>query len=85
MDAESFRIGNYKHYKGDLYTALMLVTHHETRQPMVLYVSHKTGELNVRPLKPMPGDPDGWDDWVQHDGNEVRRFSYLGSGRTESS
>lgn len=46
-----FRPGLYRHYKqGNLYTALCLVTHHETRLPMVLYVSHVYGGFNVRPL-----------------------------------
>ena len=79
MDEEQkFRPGNYKHYRGGTYTALGLVKHHETRKPMVLYVSHANGTLNVRPLKPMAGDSDAWDDWVELEGKSVRRFSYLG-------
>jgi hypothetical protein len=50
-----FRPGLYRHYKGGLYTAICLVTHHETRKSMVLYVSHTYGGINVRPLV-------GWDD-----------------------
>ena len=74
----SVRLGNYQHYKGPTYTALGLVEHHETNAPYVLYVSHTTGKLRMRPLKPVPGDLDAWDDWVGVEGNRVRRFSYLG-------
>ena len=77
-----FRLGNYRHYKGGTYSALALVTHHETRQVMVLYVSHKTGELTVRPLKKMEivggVDTDAWNDWIEHEGEKVRRFAFLG-------
>jgi hypothetical protein len=90
MSEEAFRTGVYRHYKGGKYTALALVTHHETRQPMVLYVSHTTGTLTVRPLRPMHEeivggqsrfvDLDAWDDWVEYEGQRVRRFAYEGSG-----
>ena len=71
-----FTPGLYRHYKGGLYTAICLVTHHETRKPMVLYVSHTYGGMNVRPLhgytvRPdgvkdfgWSEDPDGWADEV---------------------
>ena len=58
--------------------ALGLVTHHDSRQLMVLYVSHATGTITVRPLKPTPIDPDAWDDWIEYEGKQIRRFSYLG-------
>ncbi len=88
MIDDQFRTGVHRHYKGGLYTALMLVTHHETRQPIVIYVSHTTGTVTARPLRPMHEvvvsgqsrfvDCDAWDDWVMHDGNSVRRFTYVG-------
>ena len=72
----------YRHYKGPLYTALGIVEHHETHLPYVLYVSHTTGKVKIRPLKPVPGDLDGWDDWVStgrsdFEGKRVKRFTYL--------
>ena len=72
----------YRHYKGPLYTALGIVEHHETHLPYVLYVSHTTGKVKIRPLKPVPNDPDGWDDWVStgrsdFEGKRVKRFTYL--------
>lgn len=74
----SFKPGLYRHYKGGLYTALGLITHHESRQPMVHYVSLTYGGANVRPLHPntVPGDPSGWFDPIGPDGPS--RFEYVG-------
>ena len=58
----SFKPGLYQHYKGNAYVALCLVTHHETRLPMVLYISLVYGSTNVRPLIGWPGDEDGFID-----------------------
>lgn len=74
----TIRPGLYRHYKGPLYTALGIVEHHETHLPYVLYVSHTTGKVKIRPLKPVPGDLDGWDDWVEFEGKRVKRFTYIG-------
>lgn len=73
-----FKPGLYRHYKGHLYTALGLITHHETRRPMVKYVSHTYGGENVRPLHGWEGDPDGWADPVPIDGKVVPRFAFVG-------
>lgn len=62
--SEDFRPGLYRHYEGWLYTAICLVTHHDGRHPMVLYVSLTNGVVNVRPLHGVPGDPDGFLDDV---------------------
>ena len=75
---EAFRPGIYRHYKGGMYTALMLVKHHESRALYVLYISNTYGGPNVRPLAPVPGDPDGWLDLVEHEGKTIRRFAFLG-------
>jgi hypothetical protein len=50
----------YRHYKGDLYTVESIVFHHETRERMVVYRSHKYGWRNVRPVRGTKSDPDGW-------------------------
>ena len=77
-------LGIYRHYKGGLYTALGVVFHHESRQPMVVYLSHERGTVSVRPLFGHSGDPDGWDDTVgfeeDEDGEPVgqRRFEFVG-------
>ena len=75
---ELFKPGLYRHYKGGLYTAVCLVTHHETRRPMVLYVSHTYGGTNVRPLAGWPGDQDAWLGYVRHEGDLVARFTFVG-------
>ena len=61
----------YLHYRGGLYTALTLVTHHDTRKPMVVYYSHEKKSVNCRPLEgwnpcqsSCPTDLDGWLDMV---------------------
>lgn len=86
-----FKPGLWRHYKGGLYTAIGLVTHHETRKPMVLYVSHTYGATNVRPLHGWtdehpfsggdPKDPDGWLDFVpmpEEPVLKVARFEFIG-------
>jgi hypothetical protein len=80
MPEPTIRLGNWKHYKGGVYAVLGLVYHHETRAPYVHYISHATGEPSMRPLKPVLGDPDAWDDWVEYEGKRVRRFAFLGPG-----
>jgi hypothetical protein len=70
-----FKPGIHRHYKGGLYTAICLVTHHETREPMVLYVSHTKGTTNVRPLHGWPGDNDGWDDYMPE--HKQHRFEFV--------
>lgn len=72
-----FRPGVYRHYKGGLYTALFLVTHHETREPMVVYVSHEKGHMNCRPLNGWSSDSDAWNDAVEHEGKWVPRFERI--------
>ncbi len=61
---ETFVPGIYRHYKGGLYNAIMLVTHHATKQKLVLYTSHTFGTVLVRPLCGYNGDEDAWNDWV---------------------
>lgn len=75
---QNFRPGLYRHYKGGLYTAIALVTHHETGEPMVLYCSHTYGGLRVRPLDGFETDRDGWNVRVAVDGELVERFEFVG-------
>lgn len=75
---QGFKLGVYRHYKGGMYTALMLVSHHDTRQDMVVYMSHEKHSINCRPLVGWTTDPDGWNDIVEHEGRIVRRFEYVG-------
>jgi len=61
-DPSTFRPGLYEHYKGGRYLALMLVEHHETREPYVVYTSLGHGTVNIRPWA-KPGE-DSWTDMV---------------------
>jgi len=48
--------GVYRHYKGGLYRVLFIARQHDTRDPMVVYVSMEHASINVRPLR----GPEGW-------------------------
>ena len=61
-DPSTFRPGLYEHYKGGLYLALMIVEHHETREPYVVYLSTGHNTINIRPWA-KPGE-DSWTDSV---------------------
>jgi hypothetical protein len=74
--AETFKFGLYEHYKGGRYSAIAIVTHHETRMPMVVYVSHTYGGANVRPLVGWQGDADGFTAMMP---NLEPRFRYIGT------
>jgi Protein of unknown function (DUF1653) len=92
MDEADFKLGIYEHYKGGRYTAVMVVQHHQTREPMVVYVSHERGSVNCRPLRGWkfggdfsdgPAvDPDGFLDEVTLADDKVPRFSYVGPARS---
>ena len=82
-DVEIVKHGTWRHYKGGLYTVFGTATHHDTRQPMVLYVSHEKGCTNCRPVHGWPGDPDGFLDNAEVDGRSVARFEYLAPPKTE--
>jgi hypothetical protein len=86
---DEIKCGLWRHYKGGLYTVIGTATHHETRLPVVLYVSHTYGGLNVRPLRGWGRegectDQDGWLDIVMvpdddnHTFRKVARFTYIG-------
>lgn len=89
---EGFRPGLYQHYKGGRYRALMLVNHHDTREPMVVYVSLSHGTMNVREYRRRASERDGsvdmsvdaWTDMVRPEGSFrdepalVPRFKYIG-------
>jgi hypothetical protein len=87
MKASDLQPGRYRHYRGGDYTVLFVAEHHETREPQVVYVCHKTGGLNVRPLNGTSEDPDGWSGKVNLNKEHtdlaplwVPRFTYVGPG-----
>lgn len=59
---ENFKHGIHQHYKGGFYRALMLVSHHETEELFVVYLSLKNGSLRLRELA-TPGK-DSWLDMI---------------------
>lgn len=95
-DIANFKFGIYEHYKGGRYTAFMILQHHDTRKPMVAYVSHEKGSANCRPLRGWYQedggtcvDTDGWLDEVPYTapgvgmtGERVPRFRYVGPAQS---
>jgi hypothetical protein len=73
---EIFKPGVYRHFKGDTYRAMGLITHHHTRRPWVKYFD-KDGTENMRPLESSPEDSSAWTDVVEHEGRQVRRFELV--------
>lgn len=59
--------GIYRHFKGNLYTVIGIAEHTETREDLVIYRSHKSGEIWARPASMWNDIKDG-----------RRRFTYLG-------
>ena len=57
----------YKHFKGGIYKAVMLVRHSETEEEMVVYQSPETGSW-VRPVSM-------WEEIV--DENGTKRFTLI--------
>lgn len=63
--------GRYRHFKGNEYQLLGLVTHSETGETMVLYRAlYGDGGLWVRPAEM-------WNETVKKDGYEGPRFTYI--------
>ena len=63
--------GLYRHYKGNNYELIDIVTHSETEEKMVLYRAlYGEGGLWVRPAAM-------WEETVEIDGNTVERFKFI--------
>ena len=63
----------YQHYKGKEYRVQAICRHSETLEEMVIYEAlyeNDLGKLWVRPLKM-------WNEWVEVNGEKVRRFALL--------
>lgn len=84
-----FKPGRYEHYKGGHYVALMLVTHHETEEKHVVYVSCDHETIRLREWA-SPGK-DSWTDLIElapgdslresfglKPGEKFPRFRYIG-------
>jgi hypothetical protein len=70
-----FRPGKHNHHRGGQYTAICIALDHETREPMVVYVSLTHGTTCVRPLC-TPGE-DSWTDLVDWGGRTGPRFARI--------
>ncbi|HEY4517411.1 MAG TPA: DUF1653 domain-containing protein [Candidatus Paceibacterota bacterium] len=67
-----FKVGLYRHYKGNIYKVLGLAKHTETLEELVVYGSlNNEGELWVRPLSLFLGT-------TKYQGKVIPRFEYLG-------
>ncbi len=92
---DDVRPGLWRHWRGGIYTVLFVGTHHETRLPMLGYVSHTFGGLNFRPVHGWNRatasvsdgirgciDEDGWLDWVDpKTGRTVESQGVIGTVR----
>ena len=66
-------VGRYRHYKGNEYEVLMLAYHSETEEIMVVYRAlYGDHSVWTRPSSM-------WFENVQHNGEIVKRFTYLGA------
>lgn len=64
--------GIYKHFKGNEYELIDVAKHSETLEDMVVYRAlYGDGGVWVRPASM-------WDEEVIHNGEKVKRFTYLG-------
>ena len=69
--AESFSLGTYQHYKGNVYMAMAIARNEKTLDEMVVYQSLQNDEeVWVRPLNEFL-------EKVKHNGNEIPRFTYI--------
>lgn len=72
----NFKPGVHKHYKGPIYSGIMLVQHHDSQEYYVVYVSHTTGKAAVRPLA--SATEDSWTDMIGMPGKPARpAFEYV--------
>lgn len=71
--ANKFRLGKYKHYKGNSYEVLGVAKHSETTEELVVYKAlYDDGQIWCRPLKMFTEE-------VEVNGIKLPRFKYDGS------
>jgi len=67
------KLGIYRHFKGNMYEVIGVAKHSETLEEMVIYKAlYGEGGVWVRPAFM-------WEEMVNKDGNEVRRFEPVDS------
>ena len=66
-----FRLGKYRHFKGQEYELIGVARHSETLEPMAVYRAlYGDGALWVRPMELFLGE-------VVRDGVTYKRFTYV--------
>ena len=66
------KLGKYRHFKGNEYEVIALAQHSETLEKMVVYKAlYGEQEVWVRPVSM-------WNETVIRDGQEIKRFTYIG-------
>lgn len=65
------KLGQYQHFKGNMYTLLHVAKHSETEELMAVYQpNYGDREIFVRPL-------DMFDETIKRDGKTFKRFAYV--------
>ena len=73
-----FRLGQYRHFKGNLYDVIGKVRHSETQEQMVLYRAlYGEDGLWVRPYQMFFGT-------IEREGQEFKRFEYVNEQENQS-
>lgn len=75
LTGEEFIPGRFRHYKGGLYRALFIVTHHDTGERFVAYVPYGHPESGIRIRELETGEAP----WVGEVREGVPRFRWVGS------
>ncbi len=72
-----FRLGRYRHFKGQEYELIGVARHSETLEPMAVYRAlYGEGALWVRPMELFLGE-------VTRDGKTFKRFTYIEENKGE--
>jgi hypothetical protein len=67
-----FKLGKYRHYKGNEYEVIGIAKHSETLEEMVVYKAlYGKHNIWVRPLKMFTEE-------IEIDGKKALRFEYIG-------
>ena len=70
---DNFKLGKYKHYKGNFYKVLGVAKHSEALEDLVVYeclYDNPKSKLWVRPLKMFIGD-------IEIGGKKIPRFEFI--------
>lgn len=72
METVAYKLGKYRHFKGNEYELLYMAKHSETLEEMAVYRAlYGEGGVWVRPARM-------WNEIIECDGKRMRRFTYIG-------